>query len=575
MFETIRRFFVPPVFPDDEEKTRAAELLNTVLIALNLLLIVAFIALIFGGTGRFQVFVVVGVSAFVLGLLQIPMRRGNVKEVSYLTVFIFTGVLTFAIVNGGTIRAPGVALFTLSIIMGGLIIGRRAAYGMAVLTTVIFLVILWLEINGRLPEPVTTVNIQQGVIFTGNLVMAAILLGLALRRINESLERARLGEEKLSMLNIELEQRVEERTAELNESAKQIQKRASQLETIANTARSAATIQNLEKLLPAITHEISTRFGFYHVGIFLLDANKEYAILSAANSEGGQNMLAHGHRLKVGQQGIVGYVTSSGNPRIALDVGDDAVYFDNPHLPETHSEVALPLKFGQELIGALDIQSTESNAFSQEDVKIFSVLADQVSVAIQNTISLEQAQRAIQKLEIASRQTTIQAWKGFIETVHTKGYRYDGIKPEPLKESSRAKMDKETLSVPVQLRGETIGRLKLRPVDQSRKWTEDELAIIESTAERVAIALESARLLEDAQKRASRETFLSGMAAKLSSSYKLDSILRDTVEELGQTLQGSKVSFQLVDPSAPPMSDSDNDNGASGTRKGRNNRDNE
>jgi transcriptional regulator with GAF, ATPase, and Fis domain len=267
--------------------------------------------------------------------------------------------------------------------------------------------------------------------------------------------------------------------------------------------------------------------------------------------------------LKVGEQGVVGYVTYSGNPRIALDVGEDAVFFNNPDLPETHSEVALPLRFGREIIGALDIQSTEFNAFSQEDVEVFSVLADQVSVAIQNTRSLEQAQRTLHELEIAARQTTGQAWGGFAETIKTRGYRYDGIRPEPLKESSKSGDGRDVLLVPVQLRGQTIGRLKLRAIEQSRKWTEDEMAIIESTAERVAIAMESARLLEDAQKRASRESFLSAMAAKLGASFQLDSILRDTVEELGQTLKGSKVTFQLVNPSAPPVAEKDNGNSKS------------
>ena len=102
------------------------------------------------------------------------------------------------------------------------------------------------------------------------------------------------------------------------------------------------------------------------------------------------------------------------------------------------------------------------------------------------------------------------------------------------------------------LRGQTIGRLKLRPTDQQRHWTEDEQAIVSSTAERVALAIESVRLLEDAQKRATREELISEISAKLGSTFQLDSILRDTVEELGQTLRGTTVSFQLVNPSAPP-----------------------
>jgi GAF domain-containing protein len=365
--------------------------------------------------------------------------------------------------------------------------------------------------------------------------------------------------QELDELSGQLELRVDERTKELS-------MRGEQLKAIADVARSLATLRETEKLLPAVTELINQRFGFYHVGIFLLDINKEYAILSAANSEGGKNMLARGHRLKVGQQGIVGYATYSGKPRMALDVGEDAIFFNNPDLPDTHSEVALPLIFGSEIIGALDIQSTESNAFSQDDIEIFSVLADQVSVAIQNTRSLEQAQRTLQELEITARQGTKQEWESFSETIKTKGYRYDGIKPEPLYKASKTKDHKDIHTVPVQLRGQTIGRLKLRRSDASHKWTDDEMAIIESTAERVAIALESARLLEDAQKRATRETFLSEMASKLGASFQLDSILRDTVEELGQTMKGSKVTFQLVNPSSPPTEDNSNGKSTRGNK---------
>jgi len=339
-----------------------------------------------------------------------------------------------------------------------------------------------------------------------------------------------------------LEQRVEERTRAL-------EGRTSQLEAIADVARSVASIQELDRLLPAITRLVSERFGFYHVGIFLLDADHEFALLQAANSEGGAKMLARGHRLRVGQQGIVGYTTLHGVPRIALVVGEEAVYFNNPDLPNTHSEVALPLKFGQEIIGALDIQSTETNAFSQQDVELFTMLADQVSVAIQNARSLQQAQHALREAEIVSSRLVGEAWKGYAEVIRTKGYRYDGIKPEPLRKGATNAVDPAGVSVPVQLRGQIIGQLKLKSSDSSRSWTDDELAIIESTAERVALAMDSARLLDEAQKRATRETFLSELAAKLGTSFQMDSILRDTVEELGQVMKGSTITFQLVNPS--------------------------
>ena len=552
MSNPILKFLAPPVFPEDEEKTRAAELLNVILITQALLGLLSLAALLLGRTAPLQTYIVIVIFVSLMALLQIPMRRGFVTPVAYAAVALFTVALTFSIYTNGTIRAPAIILYTLTIIMSGLIISRQAAYWTAAINTVIFLILLWLEINGRLPEPVTRVNVQQGIIFALNAIVASLLLGLALRRVNDALVQARLGEEKLTTLNLELEQRVQERTVELEERTQQTRKRADQLEAIANVARSSAIAQNLVDLLTAIAREVSVRFRFYHVGVFLVDENHEYALLIAANSEGGQRMLKRGHRLKVGEQGIVGFVTFRGQPRIALDVGEEAIFFNNPDLPDTHSEMALPLQFGKNIIGALDIQSMEPNAFSREDLEIFSVLADQVSVAIQNTRAVEQAQRALKEAETASSQLTGQAWNQYLENIKTRGYRYDGIKPEALKAVETAADEKDTLFIPVQLRGQTIGRLKLKPSDQKRTWTDDERVIMEATADRMALALESARLLDEAQKRAARESFLSEVGARLGASFQLDSILRDTVEELGQTLKGSIVSFQLVNPSAPP-----------------------
>ena len=216
----------------------------------------------------------------------------------------------------------------------------------------------------------------------------------------------------------------------------------------------------------------------------------------------------------------------------------------------------MPLKFGQEIIGVLDIQSNKANAFSQEDVDILSVLADQVSVAIQNARSVEQARRALREAESASSQLTREAWSTFTETVQQKGFRFDGIRSEPIMEVHKPGTEDDAFAVPVELRGQIIGRLRLKSSNPGRQWTEDERAILASTADRIALALESARLLQEAQKRAARETFLSAVGAKLGASFQLDSILRDTVEELGQTLKGSMVSFQLVNPSAPPSTES-------------------
>jgi len=415
--------------------------------------------------------------------------------------------------------------------------------------------------NSDLPFEISSFGILQSrdsllwIIDTAPLFLGifAAIAGRRQDNLQKVYEQLKRRESELEIIQSELEQRVQERTGELVRANKHLSNRAEQFQLVADVAQSSISVQDVDRLLPYISELISERFNIYHVGIFLLDEQKQNAILRASNSAGGSAMLQSGYHLKIGEQGIVGFVSLRGEPRLALDVGQDATFFNNPFLPDTRSELALPLKIGGEIIGALDLQSTDENAFSQDDVSVLTILADQAAIAIQNARSTEQARRALSGAEIATKQLSGEAWRGFLEVIQSKGYRYDGIKPEPFNTLMKSAKENNDLEIPVQLRGQTIGRLKMKALDTARTWTADERAIIESTAERVAIAMESARLLDDAQKRATREAFLSDLGAKLGTSFQIDSILRDTVEGLGQTLRGSTVSFQLVNPSAPPI----------------------
>ena len=151
----------------------------------------------------------------------------------------------------------------------------------------------------------------------------------------------------------------------------------------------------------------------------------QYAILRAANSPGGQRMLARGHRLQVGRVGVVGYSAGAGETRVAQDVGADVVYYDNPDMPETRSELALPLKVRNRVIGVLDVQSEEANAFSEEDVEVLLILADQIALAIENTRLLQSSQDSLRELEALYGAETGKAWRKRTEKQATL-YRYAG-----------------------------------------------------------------------------------------------------------------------------------------------------
>lgn len=356
-----------------------------------------------------------------------------------------------------------------------------------------------------------------------------------------------------------LEVRIAERTAELAKASEQMKLRANQLQTVAEVAHAVASEQDLDQLLNSVTRLISQRFGFYHVGIFLVDQKKEFAVLRAANSEGGQRMLEHGHRLRVGQKGIVGYATGGGEARIALDVGADAVFFDNPDLPYTRSEMAVPLKVGNEVIGALDVQSMEQSAFSKEEVELLGTLADQVAVAIQNVRLYTETRKTLAELQSMHKQYLQKEWQQEAIEQNRAGFEYSSgeIMPlahtefsenwlpvisgtEPVIIQPEGSDTTSRLVTPIIVRGQVIGMLDLgEPVDQGG-WTKDHTTLIQSVADQIGIALESARLLGQSMRRAEREHLVTEITAQMRSSNDPNAILHTAVQELKKALGASQ-----------------------------------
>jgi len=320
--------------------------------------------------------------------------------------------------------------------------------------------------------------------------------------------------DRLHDLIVSLERQVKERTTAL-------EWRGRQLEGVALVSREAAQVREVLSLLERTVQAISEQFGYYHAGIFLLDDRREWAVLRAASSKGGRRMLARGHRLRIGRQGIVGDVAMSGEPRIALDVGGDAVWFNTPELPDTHSEIALPLvDQDQNVVGVLDVQSTEPSAFSDEDVEVLQLLADQVSIALQNARLLEQTQSALTELETLQREQRRRGWARVINRIRPQAYEYDRVDVHPVLPMSvpedlvagtlahKLVVDggDPYLMEPMRYRDETLAVLALS--DPDRIWTDEEMELIQNVSDQVAVALENARLFEETQRTARQQELL-------------------------------------------------------------------
>lgn len=565
MLKSIAKFFKPPVFTDDEDKTRAAGFINVIVLS-NIPILLLFI-LVRTGTGA-ELFGVANIILLtiitILTIVWFLMKSGRVRFAGYLHVTTIWLASTMIALNGSGIRGTAFTSYFVVMLMAGLLLGWRPAIGYTLLSILSAFGLANAENAGILeyvPGSAVSVAIEGTVLFIfGAIFLYLIISSLqgAVKRSHKNAAELKISNRELTDLRDALELRVAERTAELanrnkelDRAGTQLKRRAAQLEALTQVTQSITAVRDVNELLPRITTVIGEKFGFYHVGIFLLDEVNEYAILSAANSEGGRKMLARKHRLRVGEQGIVGNVTQSGEPRIAMDVGKDAVYFNNPELPDTHSEMALPLRIENRIIGALDVQSTQAAAFTEEDIQMLYLLADQVSLAIENARLFEETRRSLAETEAIARQFTRKEWERLPAQRDLIGYRYNVTGSTPLAEpiqvaETRSGEEKaggkesSQLVVPIELRGEVIGTLLVQS-PSAGTWNQDQLDLIKAVAERVALSAENARLFEETTMRAERERLVSNITSKIRSHNDPQSMIQTAISELQSALGASRV----------------------------------
>jgi len=565
MLNSLSKYFAAPVFAEDEEKTRSAWYLNVIVLSNIPILLLFIIVRTVGGAEPLGIDnLILAAIITILTAVWFLMKAGRVRLAAYLHVSTIWLASTMIALSGSGIRGTAFTSYFVVMLMAGLLLGWKPAIGFTILSVVAGFGLAYAEnigIINYVPGPALGVAIEGTVlVLFGAIFLYLIISSLqgAVKRSNTNAGELRASNQQLTELRDELELRVEDRTRELarrnqelDQANSQIQRRATQFEALAQVTRAITSIRDLQELLPHIATVISDHFGFYHVGIFLLDDANKFAVLSAANSEGGKQMLERRHRLRVGEQGIVGNVTLTGTPRIAMDVGVDAVFFDNPELPDTHSEMALPLKSGKLIVGALDVQSTERGAFTQEDIQMLGLLADQVSLAIENARLFDETRRALSEAESISHQLTREAWARMPVENKLLGYRYSIAGSSPLNgpldltelNKSKSKGNQKESSqvvVPIELRGETIGTLVVQS-PSTAALNQDQIDLIKAVAERVALSAENARLFEETTRRAERERLVSDITGKIRSVNDPQSMIQTAMEELRKALGASKV----------------------------------
>lgn len=354
-----------------------------------------------------------------------------------------------------------------------------------------------------------------------------------------------------------------------------INARVRDLQATQEVSRFAANQRDPQLLMDKVVDLIIQVFpNIYHAQIFLLDADERFAVLRASTGEAGRNLLARGHRLQVGSQSVIGRCTDEGRVVIARDTLESDVHRKNEFLLETRAELAIPLKIGDKVIGALDVQSKFRDSFNEEQVNILQTMADQIAIALENTRLYQESLRRLEELTISNRVATRSAWIDYMnyrrEIALSSQYSITSVIPkqnqlrEAVLQQGIAVIGQETenktipFAVPIQLRGQTLGVVEWEFPTSDFNQEKVQLAI--ELVGRLALSLDNARLFEESQRAIERERLVNEIASKLTTQTEIDSILQTAVREIGQALRVPLVSINLAfskqtnqTPELPPI----------------------
>lgn len=347
----------------------------------------------------------------------------------------------------------------------------------------------------------------------------------------------------------------------------QLSHRAVQLQTAAEISQAASSLLDVQQLLDAAVNLVRERFDLYYVGLFLLDDLGEWAVLRAATGEAGRQMLAADHRLRAGGESMIGLCVSTQEPRIALDVGAEAVRFENPYLSATRSEMALPLASRGEVIGAMTIQSEKEAAFSEADVTVMETVARQLANAITNARLFAEAQARLVDLQKLQQQLTGETWMEYRDQHEVVGYQYDLSQLLPLEDTAVSVNARELLRdeivveqqekssallAPLTLHEEPIGLLQFEDIEGERAWSEDDLALVEAVREQLALTLENRLLYQQTREALAETNTLYDVGRQISAARTAEEIYAALLEGLRQRPEPDRIVVGLLEPQEQP-----------------------
>ena len=483
-------------------------------------------------------------------------RKDQLRIAGYIptTVVFIVMVASLFQVGIGHASTIGMAMVVAS---AGILIGAGAASFFVLLSILAYTIAGWAQNAGI----ITAAILPQSAVLADalglgfGLALLVILNWLSNREMVRALSVERETSDQLQVQSRELEELVSQRTLVL-------ERRALQLQTTADIAKLTTELPDPEILMSQAVELIRARFGFYHASIFIMDETGNWADLVASTGEAGRKMIARHHRLALGSASIIGWVSANRLPRVALDVEQDPFHFKNPLLPETQSELAVPLLVGQRLLGALDVQSTEPHAFAEDDVRALEAIASEVAVAIDSARIQREMQEQLDRIERSDRIETQAAWGRIarsrsVPIIHLNprgeiGPLTDEVFPviedAIIQDSTVVSPDGRDIAIPIQVRGETIATLAARRSKPSEPWNDEEIALMEAVASQSAQALEGARQRSEERRRVTELEVINRISQAVSQMLSQDTLFRIVRRQLIQAIGETDLKICLFDP---------------------------
>ncbi|MBN2043666.1 MAG: GAF domain-containing protein [Anaerolineales bacterium] len=514
--------------------------------------------------GTYGILIFDGITFGILLLLTIFRDRIPYiyRALGLISVAFAQGVSTF---QGSGIVGDSRVWFMFVNVFATILIGFRAGLIANGLSLIAHIAAAYLTVNQYIiPKETATIlyntNADSWSSLIPNFTLISLVITLTIAIIIRGMEQSRDSLEETYSETQNLTNQLSKEQELLKRQTTALEKRTRYIEAAADVGKAATSVYNIDEMLDLVVNMISERFGFYQAGIFLIDDRGEYAVMEAASSDGGKRMLARSHKLRVGEEGMVGYVTSQGKVRIALDVGEEATHFSTPELPLTRSEMTLPLIWGGRIFGALDVQSTEENAFSEEDISSLTVLADQVSMAINNAKLFEELQTSLAAERQAFGEISRQAWHNLIRRSGSWGYRFSNNRttatetawPDEMVKALEAKQvintfaENGSLSVPIMISDAPVGVIRVQKPTTGVDWTDDEKELIQTLTDRLSQALESARVYQASQMQAMQEQLTTEISGQLRRTLDIDTVLKTAAKELGNAFKAKEVVIRMA-----------------------------